>query len=67
MKSGGAKGQTHRSAVTGRYVTTSPKAAKAATVVLREGRAARVASALSKANTATGLLGREGQTGRSKK
>jgi hypothetical protein len=43
---------------------TAARPIKGAATVLREGRTARVASALSQANRATGLLGRDGATRR---
>lgn len=58
MKSSKTGANVTRSATSGRFTTKtkSAAAAAAAVVVLRDGRAARVASALSQANTATGLL-----------
>jgi hypothetical protein len=53
-----AGSDTGRAASTGRFTTKtkSAMAAANAVTVLREGRAARVASALSQANRKTGLL-----------
>lgn len=55
-------GAVQRSAATGRFVTTVGSGKVAASTVVRNARTARVASALSKANTATGLLGQGGTT-----
>ena len=63
MNSRGSRDTVHRSTQAGKFVTVAKQPIKGAATVLREGRAARVASALSKANRATGLLGRDGATG----
>ncbi|MGE3280010.1 MAG: hypothetical protein AB7O13_03230 [Alphaproteobacteria bacterium] len=63
MNSRDSKDTPYRSTQAGKFVTAA-KPIKGAATVLREGRTARVASALSKANRATGLLGRDGATRR---
>ncbi len=66
-KSDDGKERILRSAASGQFVIVGPRTGSAAATIVRESRAARVASALSQANSATGLLGRGSQSDRSKK